>query len=108
MSDDGDLMELLTELAGVKARFDKVSDALTNVYETGYGIVMPTMDLCRVSWNFRRASMGIRYSFAWRSSFTSSWKLRPKPPPAAGREASSWSPSASPPAALSGRRAAGS
>ena len=31
VSDDGDLMELLTELAGVKARFDKVSDALTNV-----------------------------------------------------------------------------
>ena len=44
VSDDGDLMELLTELAGIKARFDKVSDALTNVYETGYGIVMPTMD----------------------------------------------------------------
>ena len=44
VSDDGDLMELLTELAGVKARFDKVSDALTNVYETGYGIVMPTME----------------------------------------------------------------
>ena len=39
VADDGDLMELLTELAGVKARFDKVSDALTNVYETGYGIV---------------------------------------------------------------------
>ena len=44
VADDGDLMELLTELAGVKARFDKVSDALTNVYETGYGIVMPTME----------------------------------------------------------------
>ena len=44
VADDGDLMELLTELAGVKARFDKVSDALNNVYETGYGIVMPTME----------------------------------------------------------------
>ena len=44
VGDDGDLMELLTALAGVKAKYDKVSDALTNVYETGYGIVMPTME----------------------------------------------------------------
>ena len=44
VGDDGDLMELLTELAGVKASYDKVSAALSNVYETGYGIVMPTMD----------------------------------------------------------------
>ena len=44
VGDDGDLMELLTELAEVKKRFDKVSSALSNVYETGYGIVMPTID----------------------------------------------------------------
>ncbi len=44
VSDDGDLMELLTELAAVKQRYDKVSSALSNVYETGYGIVMPTKD----------------------------------------------------------------
>ena len=42
--DDGDLMNLLTELAGIKARYEKVASALENVYETGYGIVMPTMD----------------------------------------------------------------
>ena len=42
--DDGDLLDLLTQLAGVKSRYDKVSTALSNVYETGYGIVMPTMD----------------------------------------------------------------
>ncbi|MBR2132664.1 MAG: stage IV sporulation protein A [Oscillospiraceae bacterium] len=44
VDDDGDLMNLLTELAEVKSRYDKVSSALTNVYETGYGIVMPTID----------------------------------------------------------------
>ena len=44
VADDGDLMDLLTELAGVKAKYDKVSDAIANVYETGYGIVMPTLD----------------------------------------------------------------
>ncbi len=44
VADDGDLMDLLTALAKVKASYDKVSSALDNVYETGYGIVMPTMD----------------------------------------------------------------
>lgn len=44
VSDDGDLMDLLTALAKVKSSYDKVSSALDNVYETGYGIVMPTMD----------------------------------------------------------------
>ena len=42
--DDGDLMSLLTQLARVKAAYDKVDGALREVYETGYGIVMPTMD----------------------------------------------------------------
>ena len=32
----------------------------------------------RVSWSFFRASSGIRFSFACKSSLTSSWKLRPK------------------------------
>ena len=44
VGDDGDLMGLLTELAEVKEKYNKVSSALTNVYETGYGIVMPTID----------------------------------------------------------------
>lgn len=44
VADDGDLMNLLTELSGIKAKYDKVADAIHNVYETGYGIVMPTMD----------------------------------------------------------------
>ncbi len=44
VADDGDLMDLLTELSGIKAKYEKVADAIQNVYETGYGIVMPTMD----------------------------------------------------------------
>ncbi len=44
VADDGDLMQLLTELAGIKNKYDKVASALENVYETGYGIVMPTME----------------------------------------------------------------
>ena len=44
IGDDGDLMALLTELAGVKAAYDKVADALKEVEETGYGIVVPSID----------------------------------------------------------------
>lgn len=42
--DDGDLMDLLTNLAGVKSEYDKVANALREVRETGYGIVIPTTD----------------------------------------------------------------
>ena len=42
--DDGDLMDLLTELAGVKYEYDKVATALQEVKETGYGIVVPTTE----------------------------------------------------------------
>lgn len=41
MRDDGDLMSLLSGLADMKRSYDKVSKALEQVRETGYGIVMP-------------------------------------------------------------------
>ena len=44
VADDGDLMSLLTKLAAVKAEYDKVADALRDVRETGYGIVVPGID----------------------------------------------------------------
>ena len=44
VADDGDLMTLLTELAGIKTEYDKVKDALRDVRETGYGIVSPSID----------------------------------------------------------------
>lgn len=42
--DDGDLMNLLTELSHVKAEYDKVAVALKEVEETGYGIVIPSIE----------------------------------------------------------------
>lgn len=42
--DDGDLMALLTEMRTVKADYDHISQALTDVREKGYGVVMPTLD----------------------------------------------------------------
>lgn len=44
VADDGDLMALLTQLAGVKIEYDKVKDALRQVEETGYGIVIPAIE----------------------------------------------------------------
>ena len=44
VADDGDLMSLLTRLAEVKKEYDKVSGALKDVRETGYGIVVPGID----------------------------------------------------------------
>ena len=42
--DEGDLMELMTELGTVKNRYDKVADALESAMSTGYGIVMPSVE----------------------------------------------------------------
>lgn len=44
VSDDGDLMELLTKLGKSQQEYDKVAEALQSARETGYGIVMPTVD----------------------------------------------------------------
>jgi stage IV sporulation protein A len=38
---DAELLKLLTELAQIKAEYDKISDALSQVKATGYGVVMP-------------------------------------------------------------------
>ncbi|MGI5971003.1 MAG: stage IV sporulation protein A [Oscillospiraceae bacterium] len=43
ISDDGDLMGLLTGLADIKSEYEKVSEALRQVRETGYGVVAPSM-----------------------------------------------------------------
>lgn len=42
ISSDAQLLTLLSELAAVKADYDKISDALSSVRATGYGVVMPT------------------------------------------------------------------
>ena len=44
ISTDAQLLQLLTELARVKQEYDKISDALSSVKATGYGVVMPTAE----------------------------------------------------------------
>jgi len=44
IENDAQLLSLLMELAKVKQEYDKISDALTAVKATGYGVVMPTAE----------------------------------------------------------------
>ncbi len=44
ISDDGALMQLLSELTAAKREYDRVAGALEQVKATGYGIVMPTTE----------------------------------------------------------------
>ena len=41
---DAQLMELLMELSRIKKEYDKISDALSSVKATGYGVVMPSAE----------------------------------------------------------------
>ena len=41
---DAELLAMLTELAKIKKEYDKISDALSSVKATGYGVVMPTAE----------------------------------------------------------------
>ena len=41
---DGELLKLLTELSRIRKEYDKISDALSSVKATGYGVVMPTAE----------------------------------------------------------------
>ena len=44
IENDAQLLSLLSELSRVKQEYDKISDALSSVKATGYGIVMPTAE----------------------------------------------------------------
>ena len=44
IDDDGQLIQLLTELSAIRKEYDAISDALTSARATGYGIVMPGSD----------------------------------------------------------------
>ncbi len=44
ISDDSALISTLSELAGMRSKFERVAEALAEVDEKGYGIVMPDVD----------------------------------------------------------------
>lgn len=44
ISNDAELLALLTQLSDIKREYDKISDALSAVKATGYGVVMPAAE----------------------------------------------------------------
>lgn len=44
ISNDAQLLKLLSELTEIRKAYDKLSDALSSVRATGYGVVMPTAE----------------------------------------------------------------
>ena len=44
IADEGSLMKCICELSDSKRRYEKLADAYADVLDTGYGIVMPTME----------------------------------------------------------------
>ena len=44
IENDNDLLDIMKEYAELKKYYDKISSAIEQVYSTGYGIVMPTID----------------------------------------------------------------
>ena len=44
VQNDAQLLRVLTELGAIRKEYDKISDALSAVNATGYGVVMPTAD----------------------------------------------------------------
>ena len=41
---DAELMELLTELTGIKTEYDRIAQALSDARSTGYGVVLPSRE----------------------------------------------------------------
>jgi len=44
IGNDAQLLELLTKLSAIKQEYDQISDALSSVKATGYGVVMPSAE----------------------------------------------------------------
>ena len=60
---DADLLQLLTELTGVKAEYDRIAQALSDVRSTGYGVVLPSreeMTLQQPELTKKGASFGVK------------------------------------------------
>lgn len=75
LTDDGDLMRLLTELAQVKADYDQVAPALREARKTGYGIVVPSVEELQLE-DPEIVKQGGRYGIKMRASAPSIHMIR--------------------------------
>lgn len=78
VGDDGDLMALLTQLSGVKTAYEKVADALKQVEETGYGIVVPSVESLNLE-EPEIVKQGGRFGVRLKASAPSIHMVRSKP-----------------------------
>ena len=75
ITDDGDLMEQLVTLAGLRKEYDRVAQAVSSARNTGYGVVMRRWR--NWSWRTRRSvRQGGRYGVRMRASAPSIHMLR--------------------------------
>ena len=75
IKDDGDLLPLLEKLSKVNSEYERVSEALANVKETGYGIVMPDTNELKLE-EPEIVKQGGRYGVRLRASAPSIHMLR--------------------------------
>ena len=75
VGDDGDLMQLLTELADAKRQYDRVAPALTAARETGYGVVLPSVEELELE-DPEIVKQGGRYGLRMRASAPSIHMIR--------------------------------
>lgn len=73
--DDAQVLSLLTQLAQVKGEYDKVAQALRDVRETGYGIVVPAIEELKLE-EPEIVRQGGRYGVRLRASAPSIHLLR--------------------------------
>ena len=93
VGDDGDLMQLIGELAEAKREYDKVAPALKAARETGYGIVMPGVEELNLE-DPEIVRQGGRYGVRMRASAPSIHLIRADiettVSPIVGNEKQSW------------------
>lgn len=75
ITDDGDLMEQLVTLAGLRKEYDRVAQAVTSARSTGYGVVMPSVEELELE-DPEIVRQGGRYGVRMRASAPSIHMLR--------------------------------
>lgn len=75
ISTDADLLTSITELSDIRKKYDKIKEALDQVEETGYGIVMPSIDELSLE-EPEMMKQGGRYGVRLRASAPSIHMLR--------------------------------
>ena len=75
VTDDGDLMQLLTSLAAIRMEYDRLAPAMQAALDTGYGIVMPSVEELNLE-DPEIVRQGGRYSVRMKASAPSIHMIR--------------------------------